>query len=154
RYVAVLFGDGGLVPHDADSVLANGYGDCKDHAVLYSTLLKAKGIPSDLVIINGSNGYVLPQVPQVQTSNHMLAWLPEFHLYADTRSNTTPFGSLPSFEYGKSVVHVGTSGAALQHTPLFAASNSTYASVSNLTIEPDGRLTGRHYATASGAFAG
>ena len=58
RYVAVLFGDGGLVPHDADSVLTNAFGDCKDHAVLYSALLKAKGISSELVIINGTNGYI------------------------------------------------------------------------------------------------
>src|SRR5438445_1398884 len=33
RYVAMALGDGGYVPHDAASVLANRYGDCKDHVV-------------------------------------------------------------------------------------------------------------------------
>ena len=34
RYVAVTLGSGGYVPHSADEVLANEYGDCKDHVVL------------------------------------------------------------------------------------------------------------------------
>ena len=34
---------GGIVPHSADSVLTNAYGDCKDHAVLFAAMLKAKG---------------------------------------------------------------------------------------------------------------
>src|SRR4029078_7739631 len=31
RYVAIVFGNGALVPHDAEAVLGNAYGDCKDH---------------------------------------------------------------------------------------------------------------------------
>ncbi len=35
RYVALEFGTGAIIPHDADAVLANGYGDCKDHVALF-----------------------------------------------------------------------------------------------------------------------
>src|SRR5208337_646631 len=46
RYVAVTLGHGGLIPHPADQVLKNRYGDCKDHAILMETLLAAVGIQS------------------------------------------------------------------------------------------------------------
>jgi transglutaminase-like putative cysteine protease len=64
RYVAIDIGNSGIVPHDADSVLANAYGDCKDHAVLYSALLKAKGIQSETVLINLGEAYTLPTWPR------------------------------------------------------------------------------------------
>ena len=124
RYVALLFGDGGVAPHAADTILADSYGDCKDHAVLYSALLKAKGISSQPVIINATNGYFVPQVPQLLTFNHMIVWLPEFGLYADTTANSAPFGALPQFEYGKPVIRVGN-GVALQHTPVLQEADST-----------------------------
>ena len=154
RYVALIFGDGGLVPHAADAILANGYGDCKDHAVLYSALLKAKGISAEPVVINATNGYFVPQVPQLQTFNHMIVWLPEFGLYADTTSNSTPFGALPQFEYGKSVIRVGDSRAALQHTPVLTEADSAYSSNTSLRLDDDGKLTGTHYATATGSLSG
>lgn len=154
RYIALMFGDGGLVPHAADAILANGYGDCKDHAVLYSALLKAKGIASEPVIINGTNGYFLPQVPELLTFNHMIVWLPEFGLYADTTSNTTAFGTLPSLDYGKPVIRVGGSGGALQHTPLVTEADSTYSSSSALRLDSEGKLSGTHIATGTGALSG
>lgn len=153
RYVALLFGDGGLEPHAADSILTNGYGDCKDHAVLYSALLKAKGISSQLVIINGTNGYFVPQVPQLQTFNHMIVWLPDFGLYADTTANSVPFGTLPQFEYGKPVIRVGNS-VALQHTPVLREADSTYSSSTDLRLDSDGRLSATHRAVATGALSG
>jgi len=154
RYIALMFGDGGIVPHAADTTLANAYGDCKDHAVLYSALLKAKGIAGDPVIINGSNGYFMPQIPQLLTFNHMIVFLPEFGLYADTTSNTTPFGALPQFEYGKPVIRIGGAGGALQHTPVLSEAGSTYSSSSALKLDSAGKLSGTHAATSSGALSG
>ena len=153
RYVALLFGDGGVEPHGADTILADSYGDCKDHAVLYSALLKAKGISSQLVIINATNGYFVPQVPQLLTFNHMIVWLPEFGLYADTTANSAPFGALPQFEYGKPVIRIGNS-TALQHTPILQDADSTYSSSTDLRLDGDGRLSGTHRAVATGALSG
>jgi transglutaminase-like putative cysteine protease len=60
RYVAVFLGNGRLVPHAADKVLANRYGDCKDHAVLLEALLAAVGIESSPALINSGTTYTLP----------------------------------------------------------------------------------------------
>src|SRR5882672_6014767 len=42
RYVAVYMGPGGVVPHSAEAVLHNRYGDCKDHVVLLEAMLDRK----------------------------------------------------------------------------------------------------------------
>jgi len=40
------------VPHDAQSILDNRYGDCKDHVVILEALLEAVGIDSSPALIN------------------------------------------------------------------------------------------------------
>ena len=42
RYVNIVLGAGGFLPHKAADVLSNGYGDCKDHVMLLQALLAAK----------------------------------------------------------------------------------------------------------------
>lgn len=44
--MAVYVGAGGVVPHAAQTVLDNRYGDCKDHVALLEALLGAAGIKS------------------------------------------------------------------------------------------------------------
>ncbi len=61
RYVAVYVGAGGVVPHSAQAVLDNRYGDCKDHVALLEALLKAVAIESSPALINAGNAYVLPR---------------------------------------------------------------------------------------------
>ena len=103
RYVAVVLGNGGYVPHDAAKILENGYGDCKDHVVLLEALLKAKGIASVPALINSGNRYRAPEAATPALFNHVLSYLPEFDLYADSTIGVAPFGTLPADEYGKPV---------------------------------------------------
>jgi len=83
--------------------------------------------------------------------NHMIVWLPDFQLYADTTSGITPFGVLPPLEYGKPTVHVGRAQGALQHVPLLSAADSTYSSSTTLRLE-QGQLSVTNTATATGAL--
>jgi transglutaminase-like putative cysteine protease len=64
RYVAVYLGRGGVVPHPAATVLANRYGDCKDHATLLGAMLSAVGIDSTTALINQGAVYQLPAIPR------------------------------------------------------------------------------------------
>ena len=117
RYIALEFGQGGIVPHNADAVLTNAYGDCKDHAVLFASLLKAKGIDSNLVLINATNSFTLAKVAALAPFNHMITWIPELHLYADTTNGRlVTFGLLPQLEYGKPVVHIGDKTGAVHQS--------------------------------------
>jgi len=52
RYVAIYLDDGSITPHDANSIIDNRYGDCKDHNALLIALLSAKGISASSAMIN------------------------------------------------------------------------------------------------------
>ena len=153
RYLAVEIGTGAIVPHDADTILANGYGDCKDHVALFSALLKAKGIASELVLINSGNSYTLPDTAIIGAFDHAIAWLPEFGLYADTTAGVAPFGTLPFDEYGKPVLRVTTTGTALAKTPILADGIADIAIKTTASIDNEGRMTGQTVTTAAGPFS-
>lgn len=154
RYVAIEFGLGSIVPHEADRVLANGYGDCKDHAVLFAALLRSKGIRANLVIINGSSSYSVSAVPTLGAFNHMITWIPDLKLYADTTSRTLPFGFLSRTEYGKPAVHVADK-VALHHTPVMTPKDATVHYTATDTIVDDaGHIKGTGVTTATGMLAG
>lgn len=74
RYVSISLDNGRLVPHDADDVLKNRYGDCKDHVVLLEALLDAVGISSSPALINLGAAYKLAKVGVIQPLNHCVFW--------------------------------------------------------------------------------
>jgi transglutaminase-like putative cysteine protease len=152
RYVAIEFGQGAIVPHDAESVLTNAYGDCKDHATLFSALLKAKGIDSEPVLINAGNGYTLSTAPTLAQLNHMITWIPELKLYADTTAIGIPFGMLRLSEYGKSVVLAGSSDVGIRQIPVVPADSGTISYTSVAKLDDMMRLTAESTTKATGVF--
>jgi transglutaminase-like putative cysteine protease len=154
RYVEVALGQGAIVPHDAESVLNNAYGDCKDHTALFTALLKAKGIDSRPVLINLGNGYTLSSIPTLGQLNHVIAWLPEFGIYADTTAGIVPFGFLPQAEYGKPIVLVGKSDAGLRQIPVLPPDSGTITYRNAAKLDDMMRLTSEGTTTATGVFSG
>ena len=153
RYVGVEIGTGALIPHSAETILANGYGDCKDHVALFSALLKARGIASEMVLINLGNDYSLPDIAVIGELNHAITWLPEFKLYADTTAGVAPFGVLPFSEYGKPVVHVVASGAAVQHIPVVAPDIATVSETTTAHLDANDHEIGQNKTIATGPFS-
>ncbi len=115
RYVAVYVGAGGVVPHSAQAVLDNRYGDCKDHVALLEALLKAVAIESSPALINAGNAYVLPKVPTLGLLNHAITYVPSLDLYLDSTAAPIAAGYLPIPELGKPVVLTQTGEQA--HVP-------------------------------------
>lgn len=152
RYVSIALGDGAIVPHPADTVLTNGYGDCKDHSILFAALLKAKNIPAEPVLINLGNGYTVPTVPTLAPFNHLITWLPEFGIYADTTAGVAPFGLLAFEEYGKPVVHAVTTGDALRHVPVLEPGSATATVKVSKRFDGDGRMWEDSATKATGPF--
>jgi transglutaminase-like putative cysteine protease len=152
RYVGLELGRGGWVPRTAESILANGYGDCKDHALVFAALLKARGIDSQIVLINLGDGYSLPSAPPGQF-NHAINWLPEFGLYADTTQEVASFGVLASEEYGKPVVHAVATGDVVRHTPVIPAGATSISVKTSSKLDSTGKLTGETKTIASGSAA-
>src|SRR5476651_1257282 len=115
RYVGVYIGPGGVVPHPAPDVLAQRYGDCKDHVVLLEALLGAVGLPSTAALINGADVYRLPAVPTLGVFSHVINYVPSLGLFLDSSADAVAAGFLPGQDLGKPVLLVES--GALSRTP-------------------------------------
>jgi len=152
RYVAVFLGNGGYEPHEADKILENGYGDCKDHVVLLEALLKAKDIASVPVLIDSGNRYRAPEAATPALFNHVLSYLPEFDLYVDSTIGVAPFGTLTADEYGKPVARAADTGASLATLPRVAAEENEAKLQTTAQLMADGTVSGQSVTVASGPF--
>ncbi|HEV2561948.1 MAG TPA: DUF3857 and transglutaminase domain-containing protein [Rhizomicrobium sp.] len=148
-YVQIVLGAGGFVPHPAAMVLRNRYGDCKDHVVLLQALLAAKGIKSTPALIAVGNTYRLPAAATPFAFNHVITYIPEFDLFADSTVQLAPFGVLPGSDAGKSVV-LTELGKVVQ-TPSASSANNSVGSVEKIRISPDGTAEGDSRISATGA---
>ena len=153
RYVAIEFGTGGVIPHDPNWTLNNGFGDCKDQAILFASLLKAKGIAADPVLINALTRYRLSGVPTVSEFNHMITWLPEFHTYADTTLTGLPFQMLAFQEYGKPVLHLVDTGTAGHSIPALPPEIVTSTYKVHAVMNSEGRFDVEVMTSATGPWA-
>ncbi|WP_060507663.1 DUF3857 and transglutaminase domain-containing protein [Pseudomonas sp. NBRC 111124] len=104
RYVAVYVGAGGVVPHTAQTVLNNRYGDCKDHVALLNALLNAAGIESSPALINQGNAYSLPKVATLGVLNHAVTYIPSLDLYLDSTDPSVAAGFLPQLVLNKPTI--------------------------------------------------
>ena len=141
RYVAIYLGDGGIVPHDANSILRNRYGDCKDHNALLITLLAAKGINATSALINSGNAFVLPKYPVIGPFNHVITYIPAWDQYLDSTAEMAPYGVLPSDELDKPVLL--TKLGKIARTPKPKKENHHTVTGINMQVEKDGRITGK-----------
>lgn len=145
RYVAVYLGTGGVVPHDADTVLANRYGDCKDHVALLQALLAAKGIDSSGVLVNLGTTYWLPDIATAPgVFNHIITYIPSLDRYVDSTLQYARFGDLAASEFGKPVLVAKSLPGTeqLSALPLHGASPTATHIVVKMQTSPDGSVTG------------
>jgi transglutaminase-like putative cysteine protease len=154
EYVNIVLGAGGFLPHKADDVLKNGYGDCKDHVMLLQALLESQGIHSSAVLINaGGNQFQLPLASPF-LFDHLISYVPEFKLYLDSTARYAPFGILPGSDAGKRVVIVEAGKA--EQTPPDSVAASSMAVESTITLNSDGSADGdtKVHATGTDAIEG
>ncbi|MFC5359253.1 DUF3857 domain-containing transglutaminase family protein [Azospirillum himalayense] len=153
RYFAVLLGQGGYVPHDAGTVLANKFGDCKDHTVLTRALLAAKGIEADFALISVFPSHREPTVPAPEWFNHVILWLPEFNRYIDPTAGHAAFGIVHRAIADKAVLRAGRNGVALTRTPAMPADDNRLSLAADVVFAADGTMRGTTLTQASGAAA-
>ena len=149
RNVGVHLGPGGMVPHAAATVLANRYGDSKDHATLLVALLASAGIDSTVALVNNGNAYRLPAVPTLGVLNHAIVCVPSLQLYLDSTVNSVAGGFLPAVLLGKPAVLTRSGEFAM--LPLFQQAHSH--TLTQFTIQSDGSSRISVTRTGSGALA-
>ena len=117
RYVAIPLGVNSHRPHAAANVFANRYGDCKDKANLFNTMLGSIGIDADLVLVpRFSQAY--DETPGLGF-NHAISRvrLGDEILWADTTDDTAPFGLLPPGDPGRRVLVIADGVEGLTTLP-------------------------------------
>jgi transglutaminase-like putative cysteine protease len=117
RYVAMFIGQSPAAPHRVTEVLANRYGDCKDHVALYGALLDAVGVRNEAALIGLGSVYALPSVPGYGAGaiNHVITYLPDLGMYADSTASSVEFGFLPLADMDRPTVLVAS--GVLSRTP-------------------------------------
>lgn len=130
---------GDVVPRDTDTVLNLKMGDCKDHATLMQALLSAQGIKSTQALVNSGSWYEVPEQPCWQAFNHVINYLPDFDIYLDATSSSSPFGVLPDQERGKPTVRT-SSYQRVERTPMRSAAENSSSSKNDIAILADGSV--------------
>ncbi|CAD6530472.1 DUF3857 domain-containing protein [Paraburkholderia metrosideri] len=155
RYVAIYLDFGGVVPHDADTILNAAYGDCKDHVTVLQALLAAKGIKSSAVLVNAGNEYWLPNVAApLGVFDHAITYLPDFNLFVDSTAGVARFGTLPASEMGKSalVTDDGTGTGKIVTLPVDSADNTRVQTTIRVTLDSDGNANGTGEISSTGTL--
>jgi len=151
-YAGNCIGVGAVVPHDIPFILDNRMGDCKDHATLLQALLAARGIESTQALVNAGGIYRLPKIPVVSSVNHVINYLPGLDVFADSTSQTTPFGMLPASDIGKPVLLVDGFREGVR-TPVPAIGSNRQHMKTTVRIGADGTAQGEIDVSLNGVFA-
>jgi hypothetical protein len=150
RYLGIYVGAGGYVPHDAQSILDNRYGDCKDHVVILEALLEAVGIESSPALINSGTAYLLPKLPTPGIFDHVITYVPSLNVFLDSTSRFAPLGTLPNGDLDKPVVLTTT--GALSRTPMTHPSKDRTEARVQMKLTRNGSIEGKSQARMLGVF--
>jgi hypothetical protein len=148
RYVAVYVAEGGFVPHPAQSILDNRYGDCKDHVTLLEALLAAVGIESTTALVNSGEALRIPKVATSTPFNHAITYIPKLDLYLDSTSRFSPMGTLPYADTGKPTLLTAT--GTIGKTPMTSWKRDYSEVAIKMTLNKDGSVRGESTWTARG----
>lgn len=117
RYVALVMGQGGLVPADAETTWSRRFGDCKAKTALLLGILHSLGIKAEPVLVQSDLGDAIAErLPMISYFDHVLvqAHLGNKTYYLDgTRTGDTDIEDIkvPNFGWGLPLL----SGAHLVH---------------------------------------
>lgn len=150
RYLGIYVGAGGFIPHDAQSILDNRYGDCKDHVVILEALLAAVGIDSSPALINSGTAFLLPALPTPGIFDHVITYVPSLNVFIDSTSRFAPIGTLPNGDLDKPVLLTAT--GALSRTPMTHPSKDRTEARIQMRLTRDGSIEGKSQAKMFGVF--
>jgi len=161
RYVAIQLGIGGWQPHPAPEVFLHKYGDCKDKATLFGTMLNEIGVESYYVVINTERGTITPATPATRWFDHVILAIrlpdelndPSLHmiiahpklgrlLIFDPTDEFTPFGHLRGELQESYALLVTSDGGELIMLPQLPAALNGVVRTAKLMLAPNGTLSG------------
>ena len=156
RYVGYEFGINGYKPSNVNSIFKNRLGDCKDHATLFSSMLKQIGVNAYPVLIPTTEiPDMNPNIPTPFVFDHEITAIKlksgKF-MFADTTSNVTTFGDLPPMDQGRNVLILVNGKGITAKTPIFPPSKNSISVKEYASVSSGGTLNVKSSIIYSGAY--
>lgn len=108
RYISIKgAASSGVSGHEATQTLGNGYGDCTDKAILFSTLLKAAGIEAYPVYLNTYPGpKLIKDIPSFWGNHAIVEVFPKNgeYYFLDPVSEYYRYPSFASMDHGRDAI--------------------------------------------------
>ena len=156
RYVGYEFGIDGYKPSNVNSIFKNRFGDCKDHATLFSSMLKQIGVNAYPVLIPTTEiPDMNPNIPTPFVFDHEITAIElksgKF-MFADTTSNVTTFGDLPPMDQGRNVLIIANGKGVIAKTPIFSPAKNSVSVKEYAAVSRGGGLNVKSFIIYSGAY--
>jgi tetratricopeptide (TPR) repeat protein len=120
RYTGIELAEGGLIPRPPGETLKRKYGDCKDKAVVLTTLLRSLDIPAYVALLNAGEGDpdVEESLPGMGGFNHAIVMVPgNPALWIDPTDPFSRAGELPVQDQGRLALVASPTATGLVRTP-------------------------------------
>lgn len=127
RYTGIEFGEAAIVPRAPEETLKQGYGDCKDKAVLLVALLRAADIPADVALLNAGNREdVLADLPGIGMFDHAIVYVPGSPaMWIDATDDYARAGQLPAADQGRLALVAAPGTVALVSTMISSSKENS-----------------------------
>lgn len=156
RYVGIELGIGGYQPRMPDTVVATGYGDCKDKTTLFVASLDHLGIRSFPVLLSIS-GTARRDLPSPQQFNHEIAAVQlagGAYQFVDLTSSFNAYGELPLSIQGGFALVVFPGGTSQEVTlPIDSPGANIQTTDLIGTLSADGKFNGKYKESVTGSIA-
>jgi hypothetical protein len=138
RYIAISYGEGGYKPRTVAETFRNRFGDCKDQALLFVSMLREAKIEAYPVLLGVDLMKFEENFPSLQF-NHCIAVIKidTNYIFLDPTRESTPFECLPSFDQDKTCMVFFDDGYKFLRTPLFPLEKNLEKRDINIVINDD-----------------
>ena len=160
RYEALALDNHAYLPFKASETFARQYGDCKDTATLFVTMMREAGEPANLVLVRTNDqGAIDTNLPSMKVFNHCIAWVPDRGdgkpMFIDGTARYYAAKDLPSMDQGAVMFVVrGSDKDAAQICEWLPPEMNARESVITVKINADGSATITQKSTITGMDAG
>jgi hypothetical protein len=157
RYVGIELGVGGYQPRMPDSVVATGFGDCKDKTTLFIAAARHLGITAYPVLLNAA-GVRDTTLPALEQFNHAIVAIPDRaapagYLFADLTTDMIPPTASPSPYRDKLMLVVLPDGSSKEVRLAKRNAGATVTERLVAEVATDGTIAGT-FTTSANGFAG
>lgn len=142
RYVGLEFGIHGYLPYPAYQVFARKYGDCKDKALLLTSMLRAVGVEAQVALVRTRiRGELHPEPASLSAFDHAICYVPKYDLWLDCTTEFNGTQELPDMDRGALALLIGPNEEhALRRPPLSKPADNLLSLDLKGTLSADGQF--------------